>query len=63
MADWNLKRALRPIPQPYKAYVVRMILPFFFLVDILISAAIEGFDWCKEMAEEVAAAWRDVRTH
>lgn len=62
MADWNVKDALRPIPQPYKTWIARAILPLVFLVIVPYAAVVESAGWCKEMAGEVVDAWRDVRT-
>lgn len=62
MAEWNVKHALKRVPQPYKTWVARSVLPFFFVIMVPYAAIAEGAGWCKEMAGEVADAWRDVRT-
>lgn len=62
MADWNVRKALRPVPQPYKTWIARAILPFACLVMVPYIAIVEGAGWCKEIAGEVVDAWRDMET-
>jgi hypothetical protein len=61
MADWNMKKALRSVPQPYKTWIARSTLPFYFIVAVPLCAVVEGAKWCKEIAGEVVYAWREVR--
>lgn len=62
MAEWSIKGALKKVPQPYKTWIARIILPFFLVATILIAAVRESAVWCKEMARESADAWREVRS-
>lgn len=61
MAEWNVKRMLRPVPQPYKMWLARIIIPPFMLIEIPLVAITDSYKWCCEIAEEIASVWRDTR--
>jgi hypothetical protein len=61
MAEWNVKHALRDVPQPYKLYIGRTLMPIIFIPALIFAAVTEGFGWCKEMAYEMCDAWREIK--
>lgn len=61
MADWNAKHALRNVPQPYKTWLGRPLLVIMIIVMLPYAIVTEGGQWCKEVAGEVADAWREIK--
>lgn len=53
-----MRRVLRRIPQPYKTWVARAVLPLTFIIIIPFAALYALYDFARDCVEEFDDSWK-----